>query len=73
MTADVGWAVSDNSAIIVNTVSDTRRAAIVNWLVAGKNVMVYSETTDEQIDVMWNRYSRGLGVSVGRVKIQALA
>jgi hypothetical protein len=49
-----GWAAVDpNGEVVIATVSPTRRAAIVNFLVARKNLMVYSADTDEDIEVKW--------------------
>jgi len=48
-----GWAVIDGGKINVCTVSDTRRAAIVNWLIVQKCVMVLASTTDEEIERLW--------------------
>lgn len=49
-----GWAVVDEAGNIdIRTVSDTRRAAIVNWLVT-HGTMVFNHTTDEQIEDLWS-------------------
>lgn len=50
-----GWAVMEpkNRGILVNTVSDTRRASLVNWLISERNEMVRAVTTDDQIETMW--------------------
>ena len=47
-----GWAVIKES-IIVNTVSSTRRAAIVNWLVASGRMTVMATVTDDMIEQAW--------------------
>lgn len=52
--AVLGWAVVDRNQIKIRTVSDTRRAAIVNWLCVEKGALVSNATTDEQIEVMWH-------------------
>lgn len=48
-----GWGVVDDEGLKVNTVSDSRRAAIVNWLVTAAGCMIYDSCSDEQINVMW--------------------
>lgn len=48
-----GWAVIENGKIAVNTVSDTRRAVIVNWLVTTAGVLVLASWTDEHIETLW--------------------
>lgn len=49
-----GWAILDRNHIKIRTVSDTRRAAIVNWLCTEKGVLVHNGTTDEQIEAAWH-------------------
>lgn len=57
MSEAIGWAVrSSAGAIKVETVSPTRRGAIVNYLVAEKQVMVFNSSTDEDIELMWKHY-----------------
>ena len=48
-----GWAVVDGGKINVRTVSDTKRAAMVNWLVVEKNLLVLASSSAEQIERMW--------------------
>lgn len=50
----VGWAVIDDEGLKVRTVSETRRAAIVNWLVTEAGLLVTQLHTDENIEAMWN-------------------
>ena len=47
------YAVIDNGEIKVLTISDTRRAALVNWLVTERRCMIMNSTTDDQIEQMW--------------------
>ena len=53
MEAD-GWAVIEDIGLDLRSVSPTRRAALVNWLVTRKNMMATIYTTDEQIERMWD-------------------
>lgn len=39
------------------TVSETRRAAIINWLVNAKGLMIYSHYEDERIERMWDEHA----------------
>lgn len=48
-----GWAVADPDGINIKTVSDTRRAAIVNWLVVEKGCGVLNCASDEDIERAW--------------------
>jgi hypothetical protein len=43
-------AVNHRGEILIKTVSDTRRAAMVNWLVAEGRVIVFQTDTDEDIE-----------------------
>lgn len=49
-----GWAVVQGGEILVKTVSDTRRAAIVNWLVTEAEIMVLNSWTDDRIEAIWH-------------------
>jgi hypothetical protein len=48
-----GWGVTSNKGILVRTISDTRRAAIVNWLMTKGGTMVYRSTPDIEIERWW--------------------
>ena len=64
------FAVIVDDEIDVRTVSDTRRDAIVNWLVVERSILVMNSTTDEQIEQLWGEH-RGKAtvepVEIGRV------
>lgn len=62
-----GFAVVDDLGVNVNTVADTRRAAIVNWLVVAKRCEVLNSFSDRQIEHMWD-VNRG-GAEVRTVMI----
>ena len=55
MTAH-GWAVITGDTIHVKTVSPTRRAAIVNFLVTDRSMAIYSQHTDADIETWWKKY-----------------
>ncbi len=48
-----GWAVFDDGKMLVATVSQTRRAAIINWLVTERAMIIFNENTDEEIEAAW--------------------
>jgi hypothetical protein len=58
MSETKGWAVIKNDHIYVKTVSDTRRAAIINWLVTEKQVIVKAYNTDADIEDMWRHFGQ---------------
>lgn len=68
-----GWAVVTNQTIDVRTVADTKRAAIVNWLVAGQGNgmprIVLATHNDGEIEKMWQVLSGKYGATVVEVLI----
>jgi len=56
MSAAHGWAVITGDTIHVRTVSPTRRAAIVNFLVTERSMAIHYTHTDSQIEDWWSRY-----------------
>lgn len=53
-----GWAVVDpDGKINVRTVCDTRRAALVNWLVTEKKRFITAFDSDETIERWWSNWA----------------
>jgi len=50
------WAVVEYGDIRINSVGDTRRAALVNWLVAEKRVLALAHASDQLIEQMWSEH-----------------
>lgn len=46
-----GWAIVHNGEIDIDTVSGTRRAAIINWLC--RKCMIFNHESDEVIESKW--------------------
>jgi hypothetical protein len=61
-----GWAVNtEDGGINMRTVSDTRRAAIVNWLCDEAKYLVLQGASDDEIEKIWeHRRGRALAVPV---------
>lgn len=55
MTPVDGYAVVVGGQISARTVSPSRRAAIVNYLVVHARLLITSRTTDTEIDWMWQQ------------------
>jgi hypothetical protein len=57
MVSAEAWAVVDcyGTNILQNTISETRRAAIINWLVTVGGVWVRNTTTDQEIEDLWEK------------------
>jgi hypothetical protein len=64
-----GWAVVDQHGINVRSVSPTRRAAIINWLVANCGMAVWSGASDAVIETWWRDRAGSAGASVVQVTI----
>jgi hypothetical protein len=59
MNTAKGWAVRESAGeILVKTVSDTRRAAIVNYLVVEHQFMVTRLHSDHEIENLWRHYGK---------------
>jgi hypothetical protein len=68
MAEAVGWAVVASGArIFVKTVSETRRAAIINYLVVEHEQLITIYHSDQQIEALWKHL--GQYVECKQVKI----
>jgi len=62
-----GYAVISDGAIQVPTISDTKRAAIVNWLCSRVGILMLNSASDDEIFETWKNLSaehKGVLVSV---------
>lgn len=68
-----GYAVNEPGAggILVDTVHTSRRAAIVNWLVTRKSILVTADWDDEAIEMAW-RSMRGARTFCIKILISAV-
>lgn len=69
MSEEIGWAVI-SGRILVNTISETRRAAIVNYLVTKHGTPITNAWTDEDIErcwAHWGAYSQCQQVRISAV------
>lgn len=58
------WATVGNLGVIVNTVADTRRGAIVNYLYTYEREIITNSWTDQDIEAAWaNRQVQGVIVT----------
>lgn len=51
-----GWAIVERGVISVRSVSPTRRAAIVNFLIVSRTITVHNGMSDEFIEQLWNKH-----------------
>ena len=56
MNIATGWAVAEHDKILVKTVSPTRRAAIVNFLVVERSMAILNHHSDHDIERWWTKY-----------------
>lgn len=54
VASKTGWGVVDRDGINIRTVSDTRRAAIINWLVTEARTMISNAHEDDHINALWD-------------------
>ena len=54
IVAHVWIVVDEDKTVHPLTISGTRRAAIVNWLLSRKNLVITPVMDDEQIEKLWN-------------------
>ena len=64
-----GFAIVVNDEINIATVSKSRRAAIVNWLVIACRQVILSTTTDEEIEKFWERHQNCASVVVVNIEL----
>lgn len=58
MNTAQGFAVADDTGILVKTVSPTRRAAIVNWLITECGVMVSNSFTEGEVERLFSTHQQ---------------
>lgn len=59
MSSAKGWGIErHNGELLVRTISDTRRAAIVNYLITEHQVSLTIFDTDENIENLWRHYGQ---------------
>lgn len=54
-----GYAVVENGEINVRSVSPTRRAAMVNFLLTDRATMILNSMADPEIETIWDAKHRG--------------
>jgi hypothetical protein len=64
-----GWAVTQEGALLVKTVSETQRGAIVTWLETGA-FLVTTGWTNERIRAAWQAAKRPYYAELVRVTIK---
>lgn len=57
-------AINHRGEILVNTVNETRRAAMVNWLVTELQFLVTLNHTDEMIEELFRRNAAQRGLAL---------
>lgn len=68
----IGWAVVADQKIKIRTVSDTRRAAIVNFLVTDRSCFIHGHMTDEEIERLWLQQRQGADVEFVTISLGAV-
>jgi hypothetical protein len=68
----IGWAVCKGGRIDIRTVSETRRAAVVNWLLVGAAVPVNANCSDGEIERLWMQHHALHKASVTKVCVEVM-
>lgn len=73
MTAepDSGWAVVEDDTILINTVSETRRAAVVNFLIVNRRLPISTNAPDADIFSMFENVRHGAELTMVTVSISS--
>lgn len=66
-----GWAVVAGDGIDVKTISPTRRAAIINWLVVRHLEHIAAGDTEKYIENLWRQHNHGVDVSEVAIALPA--
>jgi hypothetical protein len=48
------WGVIDHDGLKIRSISDTRRAAIINWLVTDAGQFISTSHDDDHINALWD-------------------
>jgi hypothetical protein len=48
-----GWGILDQNGISMKSVSETRRAALINWLAATNRTYITGVITDDALNSLW--------------------
>lgn len=57
-TPQNGWAVFVADKPLISSVAPTRVAAIINFLVAERGILIFQTTTSDQIEQAWQDHKR---------------
>lgn len=61
---------ADERRVLANTVADTERGAMVNWLVTHRRIVMMHGVTDEIILHHWRVETEGMQVHIGKVRFE---
>lgn len=67
---EIGWAIVEGGVIDVRTVSQTQRAAKINWLVVSCNQTILAIMSDEDIEEFWKLNAPGRAARCVEVNIE---
>lgn len=68
--ATSGWAVCIGNTVLVKTVSPTRRAALVNWIVTELKMSVFDTWPDDHIDTLFERQKGSAEIRQVEIRIK---
>lgn len=69
----IGWAVAKSGRIDIRTVAESKRAAVVNWLLVGAAVRVNGNCSDGEIERLWMQHRALHNASAVKVCVEVMA
>lgn len=64
------WAVIENGVINIPSISNSRRAAIVNWICVARRCLVLNIASDQDIEIMWQAEISAHGLKSGDIVVE---
>lgn len=64
------WGVVDHNGLNVRTISNSRKAAVINWLVVEAGRFISTSHSDEHINAMWDAERGEASVKPLRVYVE---
>jgi hypothetical protein len=66
---ETGYAVVMNGMLLPRTVCETKRGAMVNWLMTYRQVIVFSQESDDEIEKRFYEYAKTQNAAVHEIEM----
>lgn len=64
-----GWGIVDKNGININSVGQTRRVAMLNWLASTNRAYITNPISDDALNALWEERAGGAEVKKVRIYI----